>query len=569
MARADGRTRRGAGVLLSLACCSAAVACSEGSPPITLDAVPASSSVESSTDASMPADGSDRPSESDETRPESAMTARSGGISVVLDSDLGRFDRRVLGSNVAAWEGPDGLANPEFRTALVSSGVTHVRMPGGSWSNSYDWLGCEEGDQARCQWPWAARPSDFVDLLQTTGLGAIWTVSINETAEQAAAAVAFFNGAVGDETTIGIDRGGVDWGTVGQWAQLRVEHGHPNPVGIQLWEVGNEVYGATQESGGADCASFGWEDVWTCDGTRYIEGDDRHDGFLEIREAMLAVDDSIEVGAVGVLEPNEWGDFGNEVIAAADDSLDFYVVHQYGFDHSASVGEIVRRPRELWSDALPSLNAALEGVPIAVTEHNLVAFDSGDTERSMTLAVNAFFLAKSIGELVRGGVPIANQWSFASGTAASGTNYGLIDGDTLEPFPSYFSMFLWSRFGDDRHEVVKSNDSDVDALDVHAATRDDGTITTLVINASDSDVATSLELPGLPGTAGVTTYQLSARRPIDESVTFNGAPTPSFRAVVENPPSIVEGARFPLAVDFPAWSISLLEVTAATPKSPG
>ena len=34
-------------------------------------------------------------------------------------------------------------AKPDFRAALATSGTTLLRMPGGSWSNSYDWLGCE------------------------------------------------------------------------------------------------------------------------------------------------------------------------------------------------------------------------------------------------------------------------------------------------------------------------------------------------------------------------------------------------------------------------------------------
>jgi hypothetical protein len=71
----------------------------------------------------------------------------------------------------------------------------------------------------------------------------MWTLSANATAQSAAAAVAFFNGDVGDDRVIGIDRQGVDWGTVGSWAALRERGGNAEPHRIALWEFGNEVYG--------------------------------------------------------------------------------------------------------------------------------------------------------------------------------------------------------------------------------------------------------------------------------------------------------------------------------------
>ena len=244
------------------------------------------------------------------------------------------FDRRLLGTNVPAWIGPARLADPEFVAATVDSGVSLLRMPGGSWSNAYDWSACELRDAERCAFIDSARPSDFVDFMQATGLAGSWTVSINQTAQSAAAAVAFFNGDVDDSTEIGVDRNGVNWGTVGFWATVRANAGNPDAVDIELWEVGNEVYGGKPDAGGDQCADFGWEDVWTCDGTDYVVGDETHDGYLAIREAMRAVDPDIEVGAVGVADPASWSDWGNEVIAAAGEELDFYVVHQYGFDES-------------------------------------------------------------------------------------------------------------------------------------------------------------------------------------------------------------------------------------------
>jgi hypothetical protein len=171
---------------------------------------------------------------------------------LVIRADLPArpIDRRVFGTNLPAWIGSERLADPAFQQAAVDAGVTVVRMPGGSWSNAYDWRACEDGPVDECFFDGVARPRDFIGFLDATGLEGMWTVSINETAQSAAAAVAFFNGEVDDTRPIGADRNGEDWGVVGQWALLRASRGFFEPVGIELWEVGNEVYGGKPERRG-------------------------------------------------------------------------------------------------------------------------------------------------------------------------------------------------------------------------------------------------------------------------------------------------------------------------------
>lgn len=412
------------------------------------------------------------------------------------------IDQRLFGTNVPAWLGPERLRAPWLLDALDDAGVTTIRMPGGSWSNEYGWSACELRLDEGCIWDGAARPSDFAALLAATGLAGIWTVSINETAQSAAALVAFFNGAVDDERTIGVDREGVDWGTVGDWARVRATGGNSQPVPIALWEVGNEVYGGRPDTGGDQCAPFGWENVWTCDGATYVSGDDEHDGYLDIRRAMLDVDPTIEVGAVGVADPSSWSNWGTEVIASAGDELDFYVVHQYGFDSSPSPEETARRAEEMWGPSLSDVRERLGDVPIAVTEYNLVSFEAGDAERSMTTVANALFIADSIGQLARSGVSIANQWNFANGTTESGTDYGMTAVDTGDRFPQFEAMASWGRAG----EVLLPVDLDQDAAyEVYPTRRSDGSIMVIMLNPADQPQTLHIEFEGLDDPAMVST----------------------------------------------------------------
>ena len=486
---------------------------------------------------------------------ESALIALPG--EVLVDPAVSvRFDRRLLGTNVPAWIGPERLADPGFRSETVASGATVLRMPGGSWSNAYDWLGCETGDEDRCFWTWAARPSDFIDFLQATELDGMWTVSINETAQAAAAAVAFFNGDVDDATVIGVDRDGVDWETVGSWASLRAAGGNPDPQRIDLWEVGNEVYGGKPGSGGDECADFGWEDVWTCDGSEYVAGTDDHDGFLQIREAMIAVDPTIEVGAVGVGEPGGWSDWGNEVIDGTRDALDFYVVHDYGFDSSPTPTDALERPAALWPGLLSATNEALPGdVPIAVTEYNLVSFEEGDTGRTMTASLNALFIADSIGQLARNGASMANQWNLANGVAANGTDYGMIDLDDGTRRPQFTALQAWSSAGTELFDAAVGDDD----LRVYPTRHEDGRWTVIAISLSDEDRSMSFDIPDVA--AGSVLEVTTSSTPDLEGSTLNVETT------TVNVPS--DPSQNPPTLDIAGHSIVVIEVPTGGSETTG
>jgi hypothetical protein len=489
---------------------------------------------------------------------------RSGNRIVVhVDDIVGPFDRRLLGTNVPAWLSREQVAGQEFGDLLVASGTTLLRLPGGSWSNGYDWLGCELGDPQRCEWTWAMRPSDFVGLLAATGLPASWTVSINGSAEEAAAAVAFFNGDVDDDRPIGTDRNGRDWRTVGDWARLRAERGYPESVGIRYWDVGNEVYGAVQDTG-PNCAEFGWEQVWTCDGAEYVEGNGDHDGFLRFREAMRAVDADIEVGAVGVGDRGGWGDWDAEVMEAAGADIDFYIVHNYGSTGDVPPEDVLEIPRRDWPRITDDVrvgfaDAGIADVPIAVTEHNLVAFFDGDDERLMTTALNAFYLAETIGQMATNGVTIANQWNVANGRADNGTDYGLVDAETLVRSPAYYAMALWSRFGD---ELVRVDvGGGVDELMVYGGRTADGSVRLLVVNPTGAPLGATISAEPTVAADAVTADVVAADALLSTSVTFNGASTP--RVDLADPGEVVPlTPSGELSRDFPPYSITLLSWNA-------
>jgi hypothetical protein len=498
----------------------------------------------------------------DETPQSAGSAARDGDRATVVVEvaapGIG-WSSLLLGTNVPAWLGPDTLADEEFHRSIAEAGITWLRFPGGSWSNGYDWLACERRDESACYWTWAARPSDFLDLMAGTGLPAMWTVSANATAEEAAALVAFTNGEVDDDRVIGADRRGRDWGTVGEWAALRAEHGRPDPVRIEWWEFGNEVFGG-REDAGPECAAFGWEDVWTCDGSEYVTGNDEHDGYLAVRSAMLAVDPDIEVGAVGVPDAGSWGGWGAEVATAADEAIDFYVIHHYGFDGSPQRGEVLAAPHAHWPSVMAGvLDTFEEGFggappPVAVTEYNLVAFQDADTEAIMATQANALYLAATLGEMASAGVDLAAQWNLANGEAANGTDYGLLDAETGARHPAYEAFRMWSQMGETLLPTEVRGDPAVRAF---GARHDDGSLTVLLLNGGDMRASFDVELVGIDGAWSLTEWRAVAPSLDARTSTSDAVGRPSGEV----------GPRF--AHDVPAASMSLLHLAPVTATASG
>lgn len=412
------------------------------------------------------------------------------------------IDRRLFGVNLPAWAGPERLADPTFRAQVVGSGATVVRMPGGSWSSQYDWVSCEQRDESTCAFSGAARPSDYAAFLAATGLSGMWTVRPDGTAQEAAALVAFFNGSTTDDRPVGIDRNGRDWGTVGQWARLRAEGGTPGPVGVGAIEVGNEVFGAIEGAEG-DCASFGWEHVWTCDGTLYAQGDAHHDGFVDFRRAIRAVDPTVAVGAVGVADFGSWSDFGNEVLEATAGAIDFYVIHDYGFEKSPSIEALMERPQRAWPDIAAKVADGLAAhdagaVPVAVTEYNLVSFEDGDGEARMVTAANAIYIADMIGQLATTGVAAADVWNVVNGRAPNGTDYGMIDAGSGALNPTYDALVMWSSMGDALLPVASGFDP-LQVLAAYATRTANGSIAVLFLNKTDEPLTVDVQLVGASG----------------------------------------------------------------------
>ncbi|MDW8351592.1 MAG: hypothetical protein RML99_06750 [Anaerolineae bacterium] len=496
----------------------------------------------------------------------------------------------LLSSNLPAWLGETRLANPTFRARALASGLRLLRLPGGSWSNSYGWLSCQlrQNDPSRqpCGpgWEsWAARPTDFIAFLKATHTEGMWVVNPLGTSKEAAALVAFFNGYITDTRSIGTDIRGTNWYTVGRWAGLRASYGYSEPIGIRYWEFGNEVYASKPSTGGSLCQSWGWEDTWTCDGFEYVNGkgtgSTRQEGYLEFRDAMRAVDSTIRLGAVGYEWPGTPSDgqsvwqtyagWGARVISAAGDRLDFYAIHPYPFFHPPSLNQALSNPQHHLANIVSALDGAFQAyangrrAPIAVTEFNLVSVSNQDTNQLMTRMVNALFLADSLGQAARLGIPIFAQWDLANGRDSStGTEYGLMHEDNnYFRAPQYYVYPLWARFGSQMISATATL-SPATQLSVYAGRVSSNTLSLIAINKTGLAITATIVTHGFGPISGGYAWEVRATGPMATSVTYNGSHNPS--DALSEAPVIWSVTNAPYQYVFPPYSITLLHIHQGT-----
>lgn len=157
--------------------------------------------------------------------------------------------REVVGANhrwpqdgLGMWD--ESAAEPVPLIADLSRQIrlAVVRYPGGTVANLFDWKRAigpqsQRGCQVGGGFVGAAQPYDSVygpdeHMKYMAEIGAVAQIMVPATVEStqdAADWVEYMNGPVG--TT---------------WGDLRAQNGHPEPYGIQWWEVGNEPYNLGQ-----------------------------------------------------------------------------------------------------------------------------------------------------------------------------------------------------------------------------------------------------------------------------------------------------------------------------------
>jgi hypothetical protein len=474
-------------------------------------------------------------------------------LTATAPSVVRTIDSRMYGINADIWD--PQLETSATATSVVAMQTQVMRFPAGGDSDEYNWQTDESITNSG--YKWASSVATFATVASTTGAQAYTIVNYGDgTPEQAAAWVAYYNGATNNTATIGVDSMGRNWQTVGYWATIRASAplptddgynflrlSHPAAYGFRYWEVGNEVYGSWDydQHGVAGSGLTGApHDAYT-----YANA------FPAFVSKMKAVDPTINVGIDGypgedaygngthaVPNPNEGNSLHSgwtAVVLATLKSLavtpDFIVDHIYPenpgsecdsvlLQSGGQIGSQAANVRKMVTDYVGG--AAGAGIELDVTELNSVITFPG--KQSVSL-VNGLFMADAVGQLANTEFNSCLWWDFRNGSETSNNNssslygwrqfgdYGILaSGDLPDtpvntPYPTFYAAKLLTHWGRGGDRVVSAV-SNYAWLSFYAATLANGSLALLVVNKhSASNLTAQVTLTGFtPGTNTATSY---------------------------------------------------------------
>ena len=172
-------------------------------------------------------------------------------------------------------------ADPEVIAYLRESKLPLLRWPGGNFVSGYDWrdgIGPVDARPTRPNPAWGGLEYnlfgtlEFARFCRACGCEPMICVNAGDgTPQEAAEWVQYCNGSL--DTPLG---------------RLRAEHGHPEPLGIRYWEIGNEIFGSWQVS--------------------HTTPSGNADRYTQFRAAMLASDSTLLLLGCGFpwWPENEW-----------------------------------------------------------------------------------------------------------------------------------------------------------------------------------------------------------------------------------------------------------------------
>ena len=548
-------------------------------------------------------------------------------VIVNVASNLSTVATNAYGIGTATYDNQNG--NAALPGQLIQSGVNTLRYPGGGYADIFHWsvsrptLGSVNGNGYS---PWSGGGyaymgpqtdfGNFVKLLSNAQCQAIITInhasgqlwgnaghtnlvtpSTNAEPPEAAAWVAYANSVTNifgttNDVTIGFDSLGNDWKTAGHWAMLRAASplgvddgynflrlGRKNPVGIKLWEIGNENFGTGYySSGGSDgyCLNYAVPYPYTTYpryGNAALSPATYGRNVKLFSEAMKAVDPTIKIGAVVTTPPDDysWDVYGGQhwtpqVLAQCVTNFDFVIAHWYPYAGSLDDGDglLATVPAKIptmivGSGAHTGANAGLRDYINAVrpdgTNVDIVITEFGYTG-SLTNAlnntpvygpVNAMFCADSYATWMEFGVTHIDWLEMNKNTF-------LGDSNPLVRGAAYYAIQLTHTMAGVGDQLVGST-SDIATLRSHAAIQQNGKVGVMLLNESITNTLTvTVTIPNYSSLASTGTVYFFGTN------NFGGTTNTPFKAPTTNTVAVSGNS---LTVVMPAYTIAVVTVPLA------
>lgn len=429
------------------------------------------------------------------------------------------FTNKLLGVNFVNWEHSWGKPNANqvkgLAEALKAAHVGLIRYAGGNWSNSVGW------DRSTARTPYTGWPD--------AKNGPYW-FQYNPAEIDSVAALAQ---SVGADVLIEVN---ISTNDPAMWADLVKYTNIEHKYGFKYWELGNEL-DTSKTAPNPD---------------EYVQ---RAGNYID---AMMDVDAAIKITAAGVASPYDAPRLGyddkitnlspyltksNALVSPKGRKIKALSYHWYQACNSTDEGDLTRYAwdgladnswRNNYSrkelDLMPERiisDVTNANIPQGITEFN---FDTCNYDNPMNgNFLNALWTTDALGRMAYNGVDFAIRWQ-GYGTQAFSMLYA---NDSVNPTqlyarPAYYAYLMYANyFGD---QVLESSTNDTARLSMWASrdSSDSNSLKLMITNLSNTDIATSVRMPGFTASAA-NIYQMRSANPTDSTstsltstVTING-----------------------------------------------
>lgn len=358
---------------------------------------------------------------------------------------LGAISPLIYGSNYGPWI----AVSFDMLPKAYDAGITILRFPAGAWG--------DHNNVTKLQ------IDQFMDFAKKVGATAMFNVRLlGGTPEQAAEMVRYTN----------IER----------------------KYNVQYWGIGNEptLYESEVKKFGESYDTKRFNKEWR-----------------EFALAMKQVDPTIKlIGAeINQLSYDSSGvttNYGKwdetwfvEFLRANGDLVDIVSFHRYPFPRNSASGpasiDELRVNAQEWDKIFVYARDTIQketgrDLPIAVTEFNSDYSKAIGGKATPDSHYNAIWLADVLGQMIKNGVFMANEWALT----AKGGQGGLGIIGQYDVYPTYYTYQLYKKFGD---ELVYSSSDNPD-LSIYAAKREDGTLTIMVVNLTLEEQVKAIRIEG-------------------------------------------------------------------------
>jgi len=420
--------------------------------------------------------------------------------------------------------------------ALDNTGVSIIRYPGGNYSDIYHWTNnTATGGYAASGSNFGTFATNILDAsngLTKQGMVTIdYGSSLNNTMggqpDEAAAWVAYANATVnGANATmqLGTDGEGNNWGTVRYWAALRAAN--PNdanwatdgsvgvvlnssdmpsvtagsflkihraaPIGVQYWEIGNELNGNGYFSG----QDWQTDLHYTGTGSSRVGQPNLSPTYYGqqipiFAAAMKAVDPTIKIG--GVLD--DASNFDPYVLQAGATGMDFGIVHYYpnlsGTGNSTVTNFLAARVTDIPNVINSSRNFITNNAGTDASHIPVFITEFGNLGSTLPAATQGLQTAIDYSAFLKAGVQNADMWEMM-------TKSYLDDSGSLSKNSggSYYAMEALHDFIGPGDTFISASSSSNTAGIVYAAKRADGDISIMLINPGTTSANMGLTISG-------------------------------------------------------------------------